>query len=79
MANSSGNSNSGLAFIVGGLLVAVAVLAVILFNNGAIQAPSSGGSSTTNNFSRNLNLKVDPPKVEVPAIPAAPAPAPAAE
>ena len=81
-SNGSSSSNTGLAFIVGGLLVAVAVLAVFLFSGGYVQMP---GNSNKTNISRSVNLTVDAPKVpkvEVPAVvvPAAPAPAePAAD
>lgn len=61
---------SGLAFIVGGLVVAVLVIAW-LFTGGdfGVNDGSSGGQT---------NINVDAPAVEAPA-PAADAPAPAAE
>lgn len=64
---------TGLAFIVGGLVVAVLVL-VWLFTGGDFGLEGGGGQT---------NINVDAPAVEAPAVeapaPAADAPAPAAE
>ncbi len=53
MADSSSGTNSTLAFIVGGLVVAVGVLAYFLY--------SPGGDS------KDLNIKIDLPEVTAPA------------
>lgn len=68
-----GGGNAGLAFIVGGLLVAVAVLAWFLF---------SGGAMTPTPEDRNVDINVELPElpnVEPPAnpLPDAPSPDPA--
>lgn len=55
--NGSG-SNAGLAFIVGGLLVVVAVLAWFMFGRG-------GAVDDT----KDINVDVDLPEVSAPAVP----------
>ena len=62
--NSSGGGNAGLAFIVGGLLVVVAVLAYFMFFRGGVESPT-----------KDIDVDVNLPKVEAPA---APTPGPAA-
>ena len=65
MADSTGNrdSNNALYFIVGGLVVVVAVIAFLYFNGDL-----GGGSDTT-------NVTIEAPATpEAPAAPATPAP-----
>ena len=59
---SSGGGNAGLAFIVGGLLVVVAVIAFFVFGRGGMP-----------DANKDINVDVNLPKVEAPAAPAAPA------
>ena len=58
MAEDSGSSNSTLAFIVGGLVVAVGVLVYFLYSPTADKG--------------DLNIKIDVPEVTVPAPEPAP-------
>jgi hypothetical protein len=61
--NTSGNSgggNAGLAFIVGGLLVVVAVIAYFVFARGGLDQ------------TKKVDVDVNLPKVEAPKLPAAP-------
>lgn len=58
---SSGGGNASLAFIVGGLLVVVAVIAFFVFSGGMPGAK------------KDINVDVNLPKVEAPSVPAAPA------
>jgi len=55
--SSSGGGNAGLAFIVGGLVVVVAVLAWFLFGRGG--APET----------KNVDVEVKLPEVSAPAVP----------
>lgn len=57
--NTSGGGNAGLAFIVGGLLVVVAVIAWFVFAGGGMA-----------NKSKDINVDVNLPKVEAPSMPA---------
>ena len=57
---SSGGGNAGLAFIVGGLVVVVAVIAFFLFARGGTPA------------SKDIDVDVNLPKVEAPSVPAPP-------
>ncbi len=56
--NSGGGGNAGLAFIVGGLLVVVAVIAWFMFGRG-------GGIDDT----KDVNVDVSLPEVSAPAVP----------
>ncbi len=56
--SSSGGGNVGLAFIVGGLLVVVAIIAWFVFGGGM------GGNET-----KDINVDVDLPEVSAPAVP----------
>jgi hypothetical protein len=67
-ANGSSGSNTGLAFIVGGLLVAVAVLAVVLIGGGVVQMP--GANHTNVSRSVNLTVPAPAPKINLPSPPA---------
>jgi hypothetical protein len=62
---SSGGSNAGLAFIVGGLLVVVAVIAYFVFSGGGLM-----------NQSKDIDVDVNLPKVEAPSVPTPPTTAP---
>lgn len=62
--NSSGGGNAGLAFIVGGLLVAVAIIAWFVFSGGRASAPSTP----------DLNVDIDVPAPRLPDVPDRPAP-----
>lgn len=57
--NSGGGGNAGLAFIVGGLLVVVAIIAFFVFGRG-------GAADAT----KDVNVDVNLPSVEAPAAPA---------
>lgn len=57
---SSGGGNAGIAFIVGGLLVVVAVIAFFVF---------SGGMPNAN---KDIDVDVNLPKVEAPSVPTPP-------
>jgi len=62
--NTSGNSgggNAGLAFIVGGLLVVVAVIAWFVFARGGMEPAK-----------KEIDVDVNLPRVEAPKLPAAP-------
>ncbi|WP_421728970.1 hypothetical protein [Brevundimonas sp.] len=59
--NSGGNSgggNAGLAFIVGGILVVVAILAYFMFFRGGMEPAS-----------KDIDVDVNLPRVEAPAVP----------
>lgn len=58
--NSSGGGNSGIAFIVGGLVVVLAIVAYFVFARGGI-APES----------KDISVDVNLPEVSAPAIPSA--------
>ena len=58
--NTSGGGNMGLAFIVGGLLVVVVIIAFFVFGRGM--------SDTTKDIDVDVNL----PKVEAPSVPTPP-------
>jgi multidrug resistance efflux pump len=57
--NASGGGNTGLAFIVGAVVVVLAVIAFFVFFRGGA-APET----------KDVNVDVDLPKVEAPAVPA---------
>lgn len=57
--NSGGGGNAGLAFIVGGLLVVVAVIAWFMFGRGGMDN------------SRDVDVDVSLPEVSAPAAPSA--------
>lgn len=61
-ANSSGGGNAGLAFVVGGLLVVVAVIAWFVFARGGMEQ------------TKKVDVDVNLPKVEAPKLPDAPTP-----
>lgn len=56
--NTSGGGNAGLAFIVGGIVVVLAVIAFFVFGRG--MTPET----------KNVDVDVDLPAVEAPAAPA---------
>ena len=56
--NTSGGGNAGLAFIVGAVVVVLAVIAYFVFVRGA--APET----------KQVNVDVDLPEVSAPAVPA---------
>jgi hypothetical protein len=61
-ANSTGGGNTGIAFIVGGLLVVVAVIAYFVFARGGLDQ------------TKKVDVDVNLPKVEAPKLPDAPTP-----
>ncbi len=56
--SSSGGGNAGLAFIVGGIVVVVAVIAYFVFARGGM-APET----------KDVNVDVNLPEVSAPAVP----------
>lgn len=56
--NSSGGGNAGLAFIVGGIVVVLAIVAYFVFARGGM-APES----------KDINVDVNLPEVSAPAVP----------
>ncbi|MGV8928135.1 MAG: hypothetical protein ACOH1E_00140 [Brevundimonas sp.] len=56
--NTSGGGNSGIAFIVGGIVVVLAIVAYFVFARGGI-APES----------KDINVDVNLPEVSAPAVP----------
>ena len=58
--SNSGGGNAGLAFIVGGVVVVLAIIAWFVF---------AGGGMTPE--TKDVNIDVDLPKIEAPAAPAA--------
>jgi hypothetical protein len=54
----SGGGNTGLAFIVGGVVVVLAIVAYFVFARGGM-APET----------KDINVDVDMPAVEAPAVP----------
>lgn len=56
--NSSGGGNAGLAFIVGGLVVVLAIVAYFVFVRGGV-APEA----------KEVNVDVNLPEVSAPAVP----------
>lgn len=56
--NSSGGGNAGIAFIVGGLVVVLAIVAYFVFARGGM-APES----------KDINVDVNLPEVSAPAVP----------
>ena len=56
--NSSGGGNTGLAFIVGGLVVVLAIVAYFVFARGGM-APEA----------KEVNVDVNLPEVSAPAVP----------
>jgi len=56
-SSGSGGGNAGLAFIVGGLLVVVAVLAWFMFGRGGMDQ------------TKDVNVDVNLPEVSAPAVP----------
>ena len=68
------SSPTGLYMLVGGLLVAVAVIAFFMFGNGTVKMPKASGGSDT-----NTNVTIEAPAATAPAAPAEPAPAVPAE
>ena len=61
-SRSSGGGNAGLAFVVGGLLVVVAVIAWFVFARGGMEQ------------TKKVDVDVNLPKVEAPKLPDAPSP-----
>lgn len=56
--NSSGGGNTGLAFIVGAIVVVVAVIAYFLFARGGLEPQT-----------KDVNVDVNLPEVSAPAVP----------
>ena len=56
--NSGGGGNAGLAFIVGGIVVVLAIVAYFVFARGGV-APES----------KDINVDVNLPEVSAPAVP----------
>lgn len=56
--NTGGGGNTGIAFIVGGLLVVVAIIAWFVFARGGVEAPT-----------KNVDVDVNLPSVDAPAAP----------
>ncbi len=56
--NTGGGGNSGIAFIVGGLVVVLAIIAYFVFARGGM-APET----------KEVNVDVNLPEVSVPAVP----------
>ena len=56
--SSSGGGNAGLAFIVGGVVVVLAIVAYFVFANGGM-----------GNQTKDVNVDVNLPKVEAPSVP----------
>ena len=59
----SGGGNTGMAFIVGGLLVLVAVIAYFVFARGGMDPAK-----------KEIDVDVNLPKIEAPRLPDAPTP-----
>jgi len=64
--NTGGGGNTGLALLVGALVVAVLVIAFFLFGGG-FNAPGSGD---------DVDINIQPPQTESPATPGTGEPAP---
>jgi hypothetical protein len=62
--NSSGGANAGLAFIVGGLVVLVAIIAWFVFGSGRVPEPERP----------NLDVDITVPTPRLPEVPDRPAP-----
>ncbi|MBN9480186.1 MAG: hypothetical protein J0I52_08115 [Bordetella sp.] len=62
--NSSGGGNAGLAFIVGGLVVVVAIIAWFVFGSGRVPEPERP----------NLDVDITVPTPRLPEVPDRPAP-----
>ena len=58
--NTGGGGNTGLAFIIGGIVVVLAVVAWFVFARGGV-APAS----------KDINVDVNLPEVSAPAVPTA--------
>ena len=54
----SGGGNAGLAFIVGGILVVVAIIAYFMFFRGGMEPAT-----------KDIDVDVNLPRVEAPAVP----------
>lgn len=59
-SNNSGGGNAGLAFIVGGIVVVLAIVAYFVFARGGM-APGT----------KDVNVDVNLPEVSAPAVPGA--------
>ncbi|TAJ65032.1 hypothetical protein [Brevundimonas sp.] len=59
-SNNSGGGNAGLAFIVGGIVVVLAIVAYFVFARGGM-APET----------KDVNVDVNLPEVSAPAVPTA--------
>lgn len=59
-SNNSGGGNAGLAFIVGGIVVVLAIVAYFVFARGGM-APET----------KDVNVDVNLPEVSAPAVPGA--------
>jgi len=59
-SNNSGGGNAGLAFIVGGIVVVLAIVAYFVFARGGM-APET----------KDINVDVNLPEVSAPAVPTA--------
>lgn len=71
MADDSKSSTPWLAFLVGGLLVAVAVIAFVIYSGGGLSRPQM-----PSNVEVDLNLPKAPAIPDAPRLPNAPIPTP---
>lgn len=70
MSETSSKSTPWLAFLVGGLLVAVAVLGYVIYSNGGLRP------SIPETVDVDVNLPKPPPIPDAPRLPDAPLPTP---
>lgn len=71
MADESNSSTPWLAFLIGGLIVAVAVIAFVVYSGGGVSKPQIPSSVEV-----DVNLPKAPPIPDAPRLPDAPMPTP---
>ncbi len=71
MAGESNSSTPWLAFLVGGLIVAVAVIAFVIYSGGGLAKPEMPAAVDV-----DVNLPKAPPIPDAPRLPDAPIPTP---
>ncbi|MDP3854316.1 hypothetical protein [Phenylobacterium sp.] len=71
MADDSSSSTPWLAFLIGGLIVAVAVIAFVVYSGGGMSKPQMPSSVEV-----DVNLPKAPPIPDAPQLPNAPIPTP---